>query len=226
MPEQLAVLKRDRRKQVIDWLRDNTASGLRDKIVQRAAHDIDQNFDRLDGLHLLLGRKLTRSGQAALLAANPGGFFAFPLTAEQAQALNLDENGFLALSSRASPRPRRAAPRVRLSELRIDRQDKLAVDQKVTGSIAYEVSGPALLPSFAVCLTFYSDKGRRCSGLVWFKDRDLHGRGTLAFACPFPGRPENRPRGPFALFAEVATDREADIVIESNALAVLAAAPL
>jgi hypothetical protein len=221
--EQLAARKRERREQILTWLRQNTAVKLRDRIIQQAARAIDQDFDRLDGIQLLLGRRLTLSGQATLLAANPGCFFVSSLTAEQARALDLKEIGSQTLICRAPPRLRRAVPRVRLSQLRIDPAGELAPDRKITGSVAYEVYGPALSPPFAVRFTFYSDKGRRCSGLAWFKDRDLSGDGTLAFAHPLPGGLENQPAGPFVLFADVVVTRgqRGDYVVESVAVAVL-----
>jgi hypothetical protein len=87
----------------------------------------------------------------------------------------------------------------------------------------FQQQGPAVPPLFAIRLTFYSDKGRRCSGLTWFKDRDLSGDGLLAFACPLPGGPENRPVGPFALFADVVTRGPGgDLLVESDTVAVLA----
>lgn len=220
-PEQLATRKRERREQILTWLRQNTAVKPRAPILEKAAQQIDRDFDRMDGIRLLLGRQLTLSGQAALLTANPGGFFVFSLTAEQAQALDLEENGSRRLIWSAPPHARRAVPRVRLSQLRIDAAGELALDRKITGSVAYEVRGSAVPPPFAVRLTFYSDKGQRCSSLAWFKDSDLNGSGTLTFAPPFPGGPEDRPAGPFALFVDICTNGEGLLIAESDAVAAL-----
>lgn len=221
-PEQLAARKRERREQVLTWLRTNTVAKLRDSISHETARRIDGDFDKLDGIQLLLGRRLTLSGQAALLTANPVCFFVAPLTAEQARALDLAENGTQTLIYRAPLHARRATPRVRLHQLRIDCTDEPAYGRKITGSVAYEVRGPAVSPPFAVRLMFYSGKGRRCSGMVWFKNRDLSGNDTLAFACPLPGGPENRPAGPFVLFADVVSrGPDGDLLAESDSVAIL-----
>lgn len=58
--------------------------------------------------------------------------------------------------------------------------------------------------------------------LRWFKDRELAGHGKLAFRCPHHGL-KARERGPFVLFADVVSDQKGDVLVESNAAAVLAA---
>src|SRR5579883_750569 len=221
-PEQLAARKRERREQILKWLRQNTAVKPRARIVQQAASQIDQDFDRLDGIQLVLGGRLTLSGEPTLLIANPGCFFVSSLTVKQVKALGLENNSGRTVIFRAPPDARRVVPRVRLSQLRIDPAGKRGRDATLTGLLTYEVRGSAVLPPFAIRLTFYGDDGRRYSGLGWFKDRDLKGEGSLAFVQPFPGGPEKRPVGAFVLFADIVTKGPVgEYLVDSDAVAIL-----
>jgi hypothetical protein len=94
---------------------------------------------------------------------------------------------------------------VRLSELKIDQTPRLNLDAKISGSIAYEVRGPAITRHFAVRLSMYLEGGKRQSILYWFKGRTLEGRGTLSFTFPPLASSTLRPRGPLVLFADLCT---------------------
>jgi hypothetical protein len=90
-PEEMRRLKDQRRDQALAWLRENNRWGPEAGIVQHLAADFAPYPGQIDGFLLMFGPRLLRSQQPTLVAGNLGGFFVFPLTAEQARALNLAE---------------------------------------------------------------------------------------------------------------------------------------
>ncbi len=58
-------------------------------------------------------------------------------------------------------------------------------------------------------------------GWTWFKNQKLQGRGTLHFACPLHNGLRSRPPEPFVLFAELLSKSQGQLVVESNAAALL-----
>jgi hypothetical protein len=220
-PEEMRRLKDERRDQALAWLRENNRWGPDASIVQNLAADFAPYPGQIDGFLLQFGSRLLRSQQPTLLAANLGGLFVFPLTADQARALNLAETQRRFRGIRNLADRRRATSRVRLSELKIDHAPRLNFDARITGSIAYEMRGPAITRHFAVRLSWYMEGGKRQAVLYWFKDRTLEGRGTLSFAFAPLASPTYRPRGPLVLFADLCTDPEGTIVVESDTLATL-----
>ncbi len=219
--EEMRRLKDQRRDQALAWLRENNRWGPDAGIVQNLAADFAPYPGQIDGFLLLFGPRLLRSQQPTLVAGNLGGFFVFSLTAEQARALNLAESQRRFRGLRNIADRRRATPRVRLSDLKIDNAQPLDLDKKLSGSIAYEVPGPAITRHFAVRLSMYLEGGRRQSVLFWFKNRTLEGRGTLSFVFPPLASPTLRPRGPLVLFADLCTDPDGVLLVESDTIAIL-----
>src|SRR5262249_14422955 len=143
------------------------------------------DLNQHDSYQVLLGSNLVRSGQAVLLAAQPGGFFFFPLTAEQAKGMAIKDNVCTWHPSPHAVEPRRATPRVQLAKLSRDPFDTWKANAEIVGSIAYRVEGPAIQPPFAVRIRFYH--GNRYTLLTWFQDKELVGQGKLALRYPLPG---------------------------------------
>ncbi|HEY7157677.1 MAG TPA: protein kinase [Gemmataceae bacterium] len=217
MPEQVAALKKKRREQTITWLRANAVRPDA-QVVQDIARKSDEDLDQHDSFQLLLGSNLVRSGQAVLLAAQPGGFFVFPLTEEQAKGMGIKDNVCGWHPSPHAVEPRRAAPRVRLSKLSLSPLDTWKANAEIVGSIAYQVDGPTIQPPFAVRIRFYHEK--RYTLLMWFQDKELVGQGKLALRYPLhTGRAERDE--PVAVFADVASKQEDGLVVESDTAAVL-----
>jgi hypothetical protein len=219
-PEQMTRLRKQRRDQALAWLRDNNRWGPRASIVERTAATFQHAGDA-DGFLLMLGGQLLRTQQPALLAGHLGGFFVFPLDAAQARALDLPPTKCSFRDCRKAADLYRATPRVRLSGLKIDHPEHIDPDKRVTGSVAYEVTGPTVAPPFAIRLSFYLEKAGRRMVALWSKRQTLEGSGRLQFNCPPLGTREIRPRGPLILFAEICTDPDALTVVESNTAAVL-----
>jgi serine/threonine protein kinase len=227
-PEQVVALKKERRKEVLAWVRDNNIWDANAPIVRNTMRNIDQDFDKTECFQVFLGANVLHSGRPTLLAAHPGGFFVFPLTAEQAREVDLKDTTVGVHRCLRAIDSCRATPRVRLSKLSLDHVEELDVEGEITGSIVYQVEGPAVSSPFAVRLILYH--GGRCYTLLaWFQDRELAGQGRLPFHYPpHPGLLEPpkglaKPRkGPAVLFANVASKWKGDTVVESNTAAVLA----
>jgi tRNA A-37 threonylcarbamoyl transferase component Bud32 len=217
-PEQIVALKKERREQTLAWLRANAIQPDA-QVVRDLARKSDEDLDQHDSYQVLLGSNLVRSGQAVLLAAQPGGFFFFPLTAEQAKGMAIKDNVCTWHPSPHAVEPRRATPRVQLSKLSLDPFDTWKANAEIVGSIAYRVEGPAIQPPFAVRIRFYH--GNRYTLLTWFQDKELVGQGKLALRYPLPGGLRAERDGPVAVFADLASKQEGDLIIESDTAAVL-----
>jgi serine/threonine protein kinase len=218
--DQVKELKSQRREQALAWIRDNNVWGDAGTIIQHIAQEIDSSFDRMESFQLLIGAKLLRSGQPALVAAHPGGFFVFTLTPAQAKALQFDETTCRWRVCRKAIDARRPVPHVHLSDLRFDHRDKQPSAARLTGKVHYEIAGAAVAGPFAVRVTFYH-RGLSHAGLIWFRGRTLQGTGDLEFDCPPVGSYRDRPHGPLVFFAEVVTEAEGRIIVESDACAAL-----
>jgi serine/threonine protein kinase len=219
-PLQIAALKKERREQALAWIRDNNAWGPTGAIIQHTAQNIDSALDQLESFQVVFGAKLLRSGQPALLAAHPGGFFVFPLTSAQSEVLQMDPTTRRWRVCRKAIDARRLTPRVRLSRLQIEHADKLPSAARVVGKVGYEVIGPPVAGPFAVRVTFYH-RGFSHAGLLWFKRSALEGAGELPFDCPAVGSFRDQPSGPLAFFAEVVTEMDGKTIVESDACAAL-----
>jgi serine/threonine protein kinase len=218
-PEQIVALKKERREQTLAWLHAN-AIRPDAQVVRDIARKSDEALNQHDSYQVLLGSNLVRSGQAVLLAAQPGGFFVFPLTAEQANGMEIKDNVCGWHPSPHAVEPRRATPRVRLSQLSLDPIDTWKANAEIVGSIAYQVDEPAIQPPFAVRIRLYH--GNRYTLLTWFEDKELTGQGKLALRYPLPGQLRAGRHGPVAVFADLTTKQEGDLVVESDTAAVLA----
>ncbi len=107
-------------------------------------------------------------------------------------------------------------PRVILSELKFDDGQRLNLNKPVSGSITYEVRGPAVPAPFAIRLAVSLDGGKRRSVLQWFKGRTLEGRGRLNFISPPLASRDYQPRGPVVVFVDLCTDVESQLLVESE----------
>ncbi|HEY7310810.1 MAG TPA: protein kinase [Gemmataceae bacterium] len=220
-PEQMARLRNERRDQALDWLRTNNRWKPEAPIVHNTATKFAQYPNQIDGFLLQLGPHLLSSRQGVLLAGDLGGFFVFPLNADQAAALEIEAGASRFWALRKIAKPRRAVPRVRLSDLKIEQAQQLNFDARAPGTIAYDVVGPAIASRFAVRLSMRLQDGRRHSLLVWFKERTLEGRGILDFVCPPLASSTIRPRSPLVVFADICTNADGPFVVESNTAAIL-----
>jgi hypothetical protein len=220
-PAQMARLRRERRDQALAWLRANNRWKPNAGVVQNTAARFAQYPNQIDCFLLQLGSDLLSSRQAVLLVGDLGGFFVFPLSADQACALEIEDGASRFWALRKIAESRRAAPRVLLSDLKIEQARQLDFDARAPGTIAYEVVGPAIASPFAVRLSMHLQDGRRHSLLVWFKERTLEGKGILKFVCPPLASSTIRPRSPLVVFADVCTNTDGPIVVESNSAAIL-----
>jgi serine/threonine protein kinase len=218
-PEQMARLRNKRTDQALAWLGDHGRKGRQRGLVRVSAAQFAKYPNQIDAFQILLGSQWLDGLSAVLLAGNLGGFHVYPLTAEQAQALHIDAGTWLIRHMLNVRDRRRAAPRVTLSALRFDDGSRLNLGKEIAGSLAYEVHGPAMDRVFAVRLAILLDGGKRRMALQWFKERKLEGRGTLRFLCPPLGSRDFQPRGPIVVFADLCTDVEASMVVESDAAA-------
>jgi serine/threonine protein kinase len=145
----------ERRDEAIAWLRDHH-SGPEGTLVRDLAANFDRAPDAIDGFLVMIGPRLLRSRQPTLLAATLGRFFVFPLRDEQSRELALKEGAVHFHGYRKIANPRRTLPHVKLTDLKIDQAQGLDLSAKITGSVAYEVQGPALQGPFAVGAWFKS----------------------------------------------------------------------
>ena len=220
-PEQLVQLRNERRDQVLAWLGDNGHKARHRLLVRDTAAQFAKYPGQIDAFQIQLGSQWLDGSPAVLLAGNLGGFSTYPLTAEQARTLRIESGTRLIRSSRNVTDRRRATPRRHLSALRFDGGQRPNLRKKIPGSISYEVRGPAIAEVFAVRLMVMLDGGKRRSVLQWFKKRTLEGRGTLRFLCPPLASGDFQPRGPIVVFADLCTDDDGSLIVESDATAVL-----
>jgi len=214
---QLRSLRKERRDQAINWLRENNRWGPAAPIVADTARDLDANLDRMGGFQLHFGSFLLRSNRAAVLAGHPGGFFVFEPTDEQVRALRFRESHriFIRYHKGTEPR-RRATPRARLSGLRID--DRFSAGRPITGSVVCECEDPGK-GNYALRLSFHQNKERITA--IHYLDRPLRrGTGPLPFSFPPLNALRSRPPGLVVAFMELSSE-DGETVIESNAVAAL-----
>jgi hypothetical protein len=210
--EEVARQRREARDRAAGWLRANSLGSAADYAT---AH-IDRDLDASEAFQVLLGPELTRSSRAALLAGRAGDLQVFELSPELSRTV--PPHGCRVQNYSAGDDRRRAAPRVRLADLRAREADRLFPERPVTGSVGYEVLSrwPG---EHALRLTFYFGKHRR---YVWLPRAPLPeaDRGTLPFSFPPLGGPDEVVPGPDVVFVEVVSQEGlGESVVESNAAA-------
>lgn len=153
----------------------------------RVAKDVALRLDEAaatDGhLILIVGKRLTRSRSAYLLASRPREMFAFELTARQSRHLGAEPTSLGALVHRMPVSAKGAVPEdpvILLTDLQIANADRHPAKAPVTGHFTYQSSMP-WLESVAVRMMFDLPGG----GTHYHYDHlmgPLPGCGTLRFA--------------------------------------------
>jgi hypothetical protein len=207
--------KREVRDRAVAWLRANNAWRPDHPMVAYAASHIDKDLDASEAFQVLLGPELVKSAKATLLVGRTGDLHVFELS--PALAGDVPATGCRVQNYSAGNDQWRAAPRVLLSDLAVDRADHLFPERPVTGSVVYRIVGrrPA---EDSLRLTFYFGKRRRA---VFLPGAGLPpaDRGTLRFSFPPLGDPHQFVPGPDVVFVEVVTRDSGRVVVESNAAA-------
>jgi hypothetical protein len=216
-PEQVARMKKERLEQAAAWARANNRWGPEHMAGGRLVAKIEDQLAEADAFRILLGGALLKSGKPALLAGNPGGFFAFDLTSEQARELDLPD-GVLRCwpCSKLSDRYR-PAPRLLLSDLHFDAAPDLDPDRPTAGSVTFK--GPLPEGRYALRLSHFPD-GRRRSQFLYPGKFSVSG-DTVSFAFPSLHAAGTKSTGPLVLFLDVCsfTEREGRTVVESDCVA-------
>jgi hypothetical protein len=213
------VTKQELRAEVVAWLRANNRFGPQHPVVADTVSDLDRWMDRADGFLIQIGSGLLTSGQAMLLAAHPGGFFAVSLPADLARELGVPAGLRLVQRLVQNSDGRREKPRALLSDLAIDDAGCLDGARKVTGSVGCHIMEKSE-GEYAIRLTCHYGKGRR-DALFFPRGIDGNGRRVLPFSvAPLAGEAV-RPQGPVLVFVEFGTVQDGRFTVESNAVAAL-----
>ena len=214
-------LHNERRDQVLAWLGDNGHKARHRLLVRDTAAQFAKYPGQIDAFQIQLGSQWLDGSPAVLLAGNLGGFSTYPLTAEQARTLRIESGTRLIRSSRNVTDRRRATPRATCPRSASTAANGRISARKSLARSATRCAGPAIAEVFAVRLMVMLDGGKRRSVLQWFKKRTLEGRGTLRFLCPPLASGDFQPRGPVVVFADLCTDDDGSLIVESDATAVL-----
>lgn len=162
---------------------------------QRVVKDVGKRLDEAEQarghLLLLVGKQLTRSRAAYLVASLGRDMFALELTKRQARNLNVEPNFMGAVVRRSSAGMFAAAPTITLTDLHIESAGAQAATQHVVGHFSYETDAPYLPEGFALRMYYdlpddsYASHFHHCMG-------PLPGRGTLKFRMSALKRPEDK----------------------------------
>jgi hypothetical protein len=213
---ELARQKREARDGAVDWLRANIIQKVVHAVSADVASHIDKDLDAGEAFQVLLGPGLVKSSKATLLLGRAGALHVFEL--EPALAPDVSPGGCRVQNYSAGNDRRRAVPRIVLSGLVVEGADHLFPEQRVKGSVAYQLLSrwPG---EYALRLTFYFGKHKR-DVLLRRGDLPDADRGTLRFSFPPLDAPDEVMPGPDAVFVEVITQAAGQVVVESNAAAV------
>src|SRR5262245_13251937 len=157
---QLAALKRESAMQMVDWVRMNNRWRPDAEIAVKTAASVEEALPKVEEFVLTFGGGLLKSGRPTRLIAQTGGFFVFELTPEQAQGVNLGPMGSVFASHTHPTDTRRSAPRVTLSELRIDDADSHPPGPRINGTITCEFRVAPRTGDY-LRITHYHTDGRR-----------------------------------------------------------------
>jgi hypothetical protein len=221
-PGQLARLKRQAGELAADWVREHSAGGPTSGFVVGTQEQIGKELSKGDGFQFYIGSGLLKSGKPTVLAGRFGDLFLFELRPEEEERLGGRPRGTWSIPYYHGPTRRRARPRARISGLHIDQADRLPRDERVTGSVSYEVLEP-LEGEPLVRLTYYPSAGQlNCAGMYYPPDRRLPAdRGEIKFNMP-EFRYRYAPVDTFlVVFVELGTVKDGKEVVESNTLATL-----
>jgi hypothetical protein len=181
-PEQLAAWRREAAGRLVDWVRANNRWRPDAPIVTGTAVQVDEALPTANGFNLGLGGGLVRSGKPTLVAARTGGFFVFELTPEQARGLDLVPNKQMFTSYDYPTDPRRARPRVRLADFRIDSADDHPPTGRLEGSVACEFVDPPQ-PGDYLRITHHATTGGRVMFLHHPPTPPPAGRTVIRFSA-------------------------------------------
>jgi hypothetical protein len=219
-PEQVAESRRAAADRLVAWVRENNFWGPNHALAVDTARDVEKYLTRApDGVIVQLGGQVVKSGRPVLLIARLGALHRFELTADQAAATALRDNGRMFYTLPKFDKPRRARPTVELSDLRVDGADGLTGDRPLTGTVAYHFLAPPR-PGGHLRLTYYLPRGYRVS-LSHYPKSPPGVRGEMAFRF---GPLDTRPHQEYpliVLFADWVTREGSVNVIESGEAAAL-----
>jgi hypothetical protein len=220
-PDQLARLKRQAGDRAAAWVREHSSKGPTSGFAVGTQEQIDKELSKGDGFQFLLGSALLKSGKPTVLAGRFGDFFFFELPPEEEKRVGGAPRHVWSIPIYHGPTRRRARPRARISHLHIDLADRLPRDQRVTGSVAYEIFEP-LDGEPLVRLTYYpSAVQRSCAGMYYPPGGLASDRGEISFDMPeFKARYAPHDRF-LVVFVELGTLKDGRETIESNTLATL-----
>ena len=219
-PEQLAARRRESTDQMVEWVRANNRWGPDAEIAVKTAARVAEAPGKVDRFVLTFGTGLLKSEKPTLVSARTGSFFVFELSPVQAQAANLGPMSHVFVSHSHAIDAQRAAPAVRLSDVRIDGPDAHPPGARIDGTVTCEFPA-APGAGDHLRLTHYRPDGARVMFLHHPKEALPAGRVPLRFSAnPIEQRTRKGDRL-VVLFAEWVSGSSASGVIESNTAAAL-----
>jgi hypothetical protein len=219
-PAELAAMRKQSLERMAEWVRVNNRWRPDADIAVKAAARVAELPAKVDGLVIAFGGGLLKSKTPTLVFARTGGFYVFELTDEQARAAKLDPMGEWILPHTHPPDARRAVPRVRLSDLRIDNAADHPTGARIDGSVTCEFPVAPAAGEY-LRISHYRPDGYRVMFLHHPKQTLLAGSVTLRFSASTLESRTGKGEPLVVMFADWVSEKGATPVIESNTAAAL-----
>jgi hypothetical protein len=166
--------------QAVRWLGDN--SRINPAGIKGLASKLDATLDEYNGVTLIVGPVLTRSGQAYCLELWAGQFFAFPLSEAQARRLKVEPKKVRYVPRAKGLDRRLTPPPVHLGPVLFDGGERLDGSKPVRGEVLCQVTTP---PEQKVALRLSYPVGDTMVSKFYLLDEELtRGKKRVRFSFP------------------------------------------
>jgi hypothetical protein len=201
------VTKDPLHKQAVAWLKANNSFGPASKLVRDMTEVVDEALEKGEDLSLTFGPGLMKSGKATIVYLFAGQFFAFELSAAQAQQLKVNSRGTRVYTTKREDR-RQAKPAAQLSDLKFEGGATLEGSKKVTGQVSFRTlakSDEKFALRFSYCVP-----GHNRSSFHYLDDGLPAKPGSIPFSFGAINRPDDKKKftGPLVVFVDLVTVKE------------------
>ncbi len=209
-------------QKLVEWIKKYNAFGPDHAISGDMASAIAERIAAGESnIRMTIGPGLIGAKQPFLLQTYADQFFAFPLSAEDATALGVEQTNVGFVSNKKQDTKK--TPIIKFSDLTIENPDALSGTSEIKGRVSTEQLGD-LSGKYAVRLSYSANNN--VSNFFWLEEPLPTGKGTLAFHFAAVNKdvtPEEAYKGPLPIFVDLVTVEEKDgqIIIDvySNTVA-------
>lgn len=209
-------------QKLVEWIKKYNAFGPDHAISSDMASAIAERIAAGESnIRMTIGPGLIGAKQPFLLQTYADQFFAFPLSAEDATALGVEQTNVGFVSNKKQDTKK--TPIIKFSDLKIENADALPGTSEIKGSVGTEQLGD-LSGKYAVRLSYSANNN--VSNFFWLEQPLPEGKGTLDFHFGPVNKdvaPAEAYKGPLPIFIDLVTVEEKDgqIIIDvySNTVA-------